>query len=157
MAIKMSADSPVERRLARAWLEEAAALSYPDLATLGRITRAERLDALFETHWHHPERRLWFAWQADGPPIGLVWLQASHHGVTDLPDWVVVCLAVSMAHRGRGTGKALMLHARAEAARAGVPRLRLYVASDNAPARRLYASLGYEPGVIELSSATGAG
>jgi ribosomal protein S18 acetylase RimI-like enzyme len=151
VTIVATADSPDERRVARAWFGEAAEVSYPDLGALGRISRRERLDALFEAHWHHPERLLWFARTAQGIPVGLVWVQPSHHAVSDLPDWLVVCLAVSAEHRARGVGRSLMQHVRAQAEQHGVGRLRLYVASDNTPAGRLYAALGFKPGVIEMA------
>jgi ribosomal protein S18 acetylase RimI-like enzyme len=151
VTIVAMADSPDERRLARAWFGEAAEVSYRDLEALGRVTRRERLDALFEAHWHHPERLLWFAHTDEGGPVGMVWVQPSHHAVSDLPDWLVVCLVVSPEHRGRGVGRALMQHVRAQAARLGVGRLRLYVAAENTPAMRLYATLGYAPGVVEMA------
>jgi ribosomal protein S18 acetylase RimI-like enzyme len=151
VAIAMTSDAPEERRLARVWFGEAGELSYPDLGSLGRVTRRERLDALFEGHWSHPERLLWFARDAEGAPVGLVWVQPSHHAVSDLPDWLVVCLAVDVAHRGRGIGRALMAHVHAEAARSGVARMRLYVAAGNAAALHLYGALGYAAGVTEMT------
>ncbi|MEB3224049.1 MAG: GNAT family N-acetyltransferase [Candidatus Sericytochromatia bacterium] len=151
MRIGADTGAPEERRLARAWFQDAAEVSYPDLALLGRVTRRERLDALFEAHWLHPERRLWFAVEPSQGPVGLAWVQASNHAVSDLPDWLVVCLAVAPACRGQGIGRALMGHVRAQAACHGVARLRLYVAAANAPARHLYEALGYTAGVVEMT------
>jgi FkbM family methyltransferase len=53
-------------------------------------------------------------------------------------------IAVHPDARGRGVARAVMHHLHAEAARRGAPRVRLKVYPDNAPALRLYQSLGYQ-------------
>lgn len=131
--------------------ELAAAVSYPDLALLGRITRRERLDALFEAAWSEPTRRIWTAREeTEGPAVGLVWCQDSHHPVSELPDWLALCLAVRPDAQRRGIGRSLMSHLQAEASRCGASRVRLFVASSNQHARALYASLGFVSQTVEM-------
>ena len=82
--------------------------------------------------------------------MGLVWLQPTIHPVTEVPDFLVLNLAVDPEHRGKGIGKLLMNHARSFAEARGIRRLRLFVASDNAPAQSLYRALGFEERTHEL-------
>jgi ribosomal protein S18 acetylase RimI-like enzyme len=53
-------------------------------------------------------------------------------------------IAIHASARGIGLGRAMMLYLQAEASRRGAARIRLKVYPDNAPAVRLYRSLGYE-------------
>ena len=53
-------------------------------------------------------------------------------------------LSVSVAHRRRGVGRALVLAAIAAAREAGALRLTLRVLSHNTDARSLYAACGFE-------------
>lgn len=55
---------------------------------------------------------------------------------------------VAADRRGRGYGRALMLHAERVSTATGAPSIGLYVHVDNAPARALYASLGYRTTVV---------
>ncbi|MEU9603857.1 GNAT family N-acetyltransferase [Streptomyces sp. NPDC048057] len=55
---------------------------------------------------------------------------------------------VAADRRGRGYGRALMLHAEHVARAAGASALGLYVHVDNAPARALYTSLGCQSTVV---------
>jgi ribosomal protein S18 acetylase RimI-like enzyme len=52
-------------------------------------------------------------------------------------------VAVSPAFRGRNLGRLMMLYLHAAAAIRGAEKVRLKVYRDNAPAKRLYESLGY--------------
>ncbi len=64
----------------------------------------------------------------------------------DTPDCpFVIELFTDRAHRRRGLARALLAHCRAATHAAGEPALALRVAADNAPARALYASLGFRP------------
>lgn len=59
-------------------------------------------------------------------------------------DWVgLSCLVTAPRARRRGVGRALTATALAEACRRGVPRAFLQVEATNAPARALYARLGF--------------
>ncbi|MHB9849836.1 GNAT family N-acetyltransferase [Streptomyces krungchingensis] len=73
----------------------------------------------------------------DGVPVGNLWLgrRAGKAFVYDVE--------VDEARRGRGHGRTLMLLAEAQAVAAGDRRIALNVFAGNAPAERLYASLGY--------------
>lgn len=52
-------------------------------------------------------------------------------------------IVVSPGHRGKGIGRALMLAVEAEARARGACKVTLEVLGGNAPAKALYASLGY--------------
>lgn len=73
---------------------------------------------------------------------GWLWvrLNGAPHRAADA--WVFL-VEVAEDRRGRGHGRTLMLCAEHECAAAGVRALGLSVYADNAPARRLYDSLGY--------------
>ncbi|MEV6836050.1 GNAT family N-acetyltransferase [Streptomyces sp. NPDC051133] len=74
----------------------------------------------------------------EGTRVGTLWvaLQDTRAFVFDV--------ATDAAHRGRGHGRTLMLLAERQAIGAGRPVLGLNVFAGNAPAERLYESLGYE-------------
>lgn len=142
----LSADKPALREL----IAQAALATYPALEALGRVSRRERLEAIQERLESDPGARVWVA--ADGgEAVGLVWLAPSHHPVTEQADWLVMALAVSPTHRGRGLGEALLRRAEAEAKKARVPRLRLFVHHGNAAALALYRRCGFAPETIEMS------
>jgi ribosomal protein S18 acetylase RimI-like enzyme len=83
---------------------------------------------------------------------GMVFSVLEHEGARVGTLWValedarafVFDVETDAAHRGRGHGRTLMLLAERQAVGAGLPVLGLNVFADNAPAERLYASLGYE-------------
>lgn len=76
------------------------------------------------------------AWQGDNP-AGFILAR-------DLGDEVeILSLGVLPAWRRRGIGRALLDAAAGEAARRAVASLVLEVATDNEPARRLYAAFGF--------------
>ncbi|MCC2276469.1 GNAT family N-acetyltransferase [Streptomyces sp. ET3-23] len=96
----------------------------------------------------------------DGPATdGMLLRVLSHHGTPVGTLWAalrspagfVYRVEVDPAHRGQGHGRSLMFLAETELRAAGADRLRLNVFADNAPARRLYESLGYEPEEYHLS------
>ncbi|MCX4668587.1 GNAT family N-acetyltransferase [Streptomyces sp. NBC_01381] len=74
-----------------------------------------------------------------GTEVGALWL-----AVYDDPAFVFD-VEVDAEHRGQGHGRSLMLLAEAQAHEAGSSRIGLNVFAGNAPALRLYQSLGYEP------------
>jgi ribosomal protein S18 acetylase RimI-like enzyme len=82
----------------------------------------------------------WLAW-ADDEPAGVVLL-------TEPPDrltWDLAYVGVVPAHRQRGVGRALVLHALRAAASEICASLTVAVDVRNTPARRLYDSLGFLP------------
>lgn len=78
----------------------------------------------------------------DGETVGHVWV-----GTREIaPDTVasfVYDVKVTESHRGKGYGRALMLHAERIALDRGTSALGLHVFSGNTPAIGLYESLGY--------------
>lgn len=75
-----------------------------------------------------------------GAIAGQVWLDlARGHGAVHV--WA---LRVKRSHRRRGVATRLLLSAEREAIARGFDSIVLEVAPDNAPARRLYARLGYD-------------
>lgn len=124
-------------------LEMAAVPTYPELLQLGRITMRERLDAIFEQAYGHPEKKIWVAETREQTRAGMVWIQPSFHPVTELADYLVLNLAVRPEFRGAGLGEALLGTARGHAEARGVKRLRLFVSAANEPAVALYRKLGY--------------
>lgn len=135
--------SIVDKAFLREMLEMAAIPTYPELLQLGRISLRERLDAIFEQAYAHPEKQIWVADTTEQKQAGMVWIQPSCHPVTELQDFLVLNLAVRPAFRGHGLAERLMETARAHAEAQGVGRLRLFVSAANAPALALYEKLGY--------------
>ena len=69
---------------------------------------------------------------------------------SDLPELVVLLLAVAPQARRQGIARALMAEAQAYAKAARTPHLRLFVGAENTPAVQLYAALGFRPRSVEL-------
>ncbi len=86
----------------------------------------------------------------EGADVGWLWvrLRAPDDGPL-VRSWVYL-VEVAEGHRGRGHGRAMMLAAEHECLAAGVSDLGLNVYAGNAPALRLYESLGYRPESYEL-------
>jgi GNAT superfamily N-acetyltransferase len=71
-------------------------------------------------------------------PVGTLWVGL-------WPEMAYVLdVEAEARHRGRGHGRALMLLAEIQAIAVGKDRIGLHVFAGNAPAERLYESLGYE-------------
>lgn len=84
------------------------------------------------------EGMLFSVLEHEGTRVGHLWLALRDAGA------FVFDVAAEAAHRGRGHGRTLMLLAERQAIGAGRPVLGLNVFAGNAPAERLYESLGYE-------------
>ncbi|MGW7354924.1 GNAT family N-acetyltransferase [Streptomyces sp. NPDC054784] len=78
----------------------------------------------------------------DGADVGTLWLSPSASPRPGADAWVWG-VEVHDAYRRRGHGRTLMRAAERAARDAGASALGLNVHADNAPARRLYESLGY--------------
>lgn len=76
-------------------------------------------------------------WEADGRLIAFALFQPA------LDEAELLTIATDPAHRGQRIGQQLIEAAFARLAAAGIRRLLLDVAEDNAPARRLYDRLGF--------------
>ena len=95
-----------------------------------------------ETFWSElagvPETRRYWVGESDGEVIGYVGLMVI------VPDADIQTIAVASTHRARGIGARLLSTAMAEARARRCSQLRLEVAADNEPARRLYEHHGFE-------------
>lgn len=142
---------PDDWRFVREMLDLGVRETYPDLGTLGRVTARERLDAIFERHWSEPAKLVVIARERTGDrPVGVAWLEPSHHAVTELPEFMFLLLAVVESHQARGIGRALMRSGLDQAQARGASRIRLFVSADNDHARRLYARLGFRESTVEM-------
>lgn len=149
-AVAVEPHVPGDRRFLREILELGVRASYPDLEKLGRLSAQERLDEIFDDCWVKTEKHIWVA--RDGAlPVGAIWLERSIHPVTDIPDHLIVVMAVLASHRGRGIARRLSEIAQAYVVTTGVPRLRMFTAASNVATRTLYSSLGYGEGMVEMS------
>ncbi len=88
--------------------------------------------------WADEEDSLTFVAHLDGEPVGFgqLWIE------DDEDDAEVARLLVAPEHRGRGTGRALVL-ALAEVAQRYKPSVALRVVPDNSPAIRAYEAAGF--------------
>lgn len=89
-----------------------------------------------------PAARVWLA-RDDDAFLGIVVAFANFSTFAAKPRWNVHDVAVVPAARGRGVGRALLEQVLADATAAGATAVSLEVREDNAPARKLYASLGF--------------
>jgi ribosomal protein S18 acetylase RimI-like enzyme len=95
------------------------------------------------------DEQLVFVIEADGEPVGELWL--ADRDVLGQRSLFIYDVHVAEPQRGRGLGKAAMLLAEDEARRRSIDRLALNVFGRNTVARRLYQSLGYEENAIAMS------
>lgn len=128
----------------------AALASYPELAQLGKLTLAERLEGI-SASYEGPERRCFVAEDAEGAPLGAVWATLGIHPVLEIPEAVIIAIGVREPARGRGVGRALLDHAHQALRAEGARSIRLFVHPQNAQALSLYRNLGYQDGLIELT------
>jgi ribosomal protein S18 acetylase RimI-like enzyme len=82
----------------------------------------------------------------DGRPAGVVQLRFRWTVWWEAEDCWIEDVFVDEAARGTGLGRALVQAAIDRAAERGCRRVDLDVDEDNAPARALYGSFGFEPG-----------
>ena len=144
------AHRPADRPFLRRMMELAALPTYPELRALGRISQRERLDAIFEFHYGHEEKAIFVAETGSGEPVGMIWLQTSHHPITELMDCLVINVAVLPDRQHQGIGRRLMTHARDHCAERGIRRMRLFVGARNEAAYALYRQLGFEDQTHEM-------
>ncbi len=84
--------------------------------------------------------------------VGHVWLHLEPRIATTGEAWIYD-IAVAEDLRGRGYGRRLLSAAEAEARRAGATHLALNVFGDNAVARSLYESAGYDVKTMQMRKA----
>ncbi|ADI05545.1 acetyltransferase [Streptomyces bingchenggensis BCW-1] len=84
----------------------------------------------------------------DGTDVGTVWLAIRPEEAAEAAgalEGYVYGVEVAEEHRGHGHGRTLMLAAERDGLAAGARTIGLHVFGGNAPALRLYESLGYRP------------
>jgi ribosomal protein S18 acetylase RimI-like enzyme len=127
--------------------EIAASGEGSDQETAHREAR-EHSEQLFPGGRPSPEQFV-FVVESDGKRVGELWLSERATGLGRCL-WIYN-IRIDEAHRGRGYGRAAMLHAEAEARQRGYNRIGLSVSGRNEIARDLYLSLGYEENSIFMS------
>ncbi|MER6072518.1 GNAT family N-acetyltransferase [Streptomyces sp. NPDC001817] len=125
-------------RYARVWI----GLGLPEADTRARVREGH---ARMLPDGLHTEGMLFSVLEHAGVRVGILWV-ALQDGRAHVFD-----VEADAAHRGRGHGRTLMLLAERQAIEAGRPVLGLNVFAGNAPAERLYESLGYETTVRVLA------
>jgi ribosomal protein S18 acetylase RimI-like enzyme len=89
------------------------------------------------------DSRILIARDTAGLAAGFVQLYPCFSSLSIAAVWILNDLYVKPEYRAAGVGRALMDAARHMGEETGAARLLLVTAPDNAPARRLYESLGY--------------
>lgn len=87
--------------------------------------------------------RVWLAFDGNGA-VGVCVGFLGYSTFQAMPLLNIHDLAVLPEQRGRGTGRALLAAAEAQALAEGCCKLTLEVQDDNAPARRLYETFGFQ-------------
>ena len=102
------------------------------------------------THFESPARgSALLVAEADGTPVGFVYLEVLSDFFDRKEHGHVSVLAVAEAAEGRGAGAALMRASEDWARGRGYRKLTLNVFEGNARARSVYAHLGYRPGTMK--------
>lgn len=120
---------------------EIAALLEEHLADMRRISPPESVHALDLDQLRRPEITFWAVWDG-GTLAGCGALKQ-----LDPVHGEIKSMRTARTHRRRGVAAAMLTHLVAEARRRGYARLSLETGSmaEFEPARRLYASFGFEP------------
>ena len=138
-----------DRGFMREVLRITALETYPELASLGRLTLADRLDGLFASYEGHG-RRWWVVETIEGDAVGGLWALIGSHPILEHLEAVIVAIAVLPPARGRGSSRLLLEAARVDLEREGIQSLRLFVRSGNVPARSLYETAGFVAAALEM-------
>ncbi len=107
--------------------------------------KASLVDGLKAT----PVAMVWLAQDGDDF-IGVVTAFAGYSTFAAKPRWNIHDVAVNPSGRGKGVGRAMLERVLADAEQAGAVAVSLEVRHDNAPARHLYASLGFGDGFAPM-------
>ncbi len=96
--------------------------------------------------------QLWRALDADGQPVGLLWMAQRAKGTPGEHAWVYD-IEVEPGRRGEGHGRTLIQRAEEIARQWGLKSLRLNVFGGNEVARRLYRTQGFREEAVIMSKA----
>lgn len=88
--------------------------------------------------------------QMGSAPVACLWLGTAIDQVKGWRYPHIFLLYVNLAHRRRGVGSALMLHAETWARARGNYQIGLQVFQHNQPALQLYTKLGYQPQSLSM-------
>lgn len=110
------------------------------LANMYELSPPESVHALDLSKLKRPEISFWTIWESE-TLLGCGALKDMGNGEGEIKS-----MRTPKALRGRGAGRAMLMHILAEARARGMKRLWLETGSQDAfePARRLYASAGFE-------------
>ncbi len=115
--------------------------------SLSADVKASMIPGLLAT----PAARVWLAQDdATGAFVGVVVGFVGYSTFAAKPRWNVHDVAVVPEVRGRGVGRAMLTRVIEDATAEGCSAVTLEVRHDNAPARHLYASLGFGDGFAPM-------
>ena len=134
--------APVVRRATLADLDAATRLFEGYQAFYGRKHPQGAVRAFLAQRLERGDSVVLLAWHG-GRAIGFAQLYPSFASLSLAPSWILNDLFVDAAARGVGMARALMEAVRQLARGNGAAEVFLQTATDNAPARALYESLGY--------------
>jgi ribosomal protein S18 acetylase RimI-like enzyme len=137
-------------------LEQSYAQDMHDLGGVpleeARDRARESMAELFPDGRPAEGNHLWRAVDADGEPVGVLWLAHRSPGTAQAHAWIYD-VEVDEGRRGQGFGRALMQRAEEITREWGLTSLRLNVFGDNEVARNLYRTQGFrEQAVIMTKS-----
>jgi ribosomal protein S18 acetylase RimI-like enzyme len=116
----------------------------------GALARAKATHARLLPQGLETRDQLFFVIEAgESPgPIGAIWLSIDRE--SSPPTGFVFDLFLDESYRRQGLGRRAMLSLEEKARAMGLASLSLHVFEDNAPARALYAGLGFEVRSLNL-------
>ena len=122
-----------------------AEFGLPPWRTAAQVVEAERRALSRALEDGSPDAPVLLAEEADGLPLGFVYVETQTDYFTGRAHAHVAILAIADQAEGRGVGRALLDAAEAWARRRGDPFITLNVFARNARARAVYERLGYGP------------
>lgn len=143
-----------------AWLEQAVAGYAADKVASGQWASSESIAQsareyaeLLPAGTATPGHFLYTLRDGSDTVVGTLWFAVRTK--FDAPTAYVYDIAVHPAHQRRGHGSRALRWLETEAAARGLQGIALHVFGHNAPARALYAALGYEPTNLNLYKPVG--
>jgi ribosomal protein S18 acetylase RimI-like enzyme len=119
----------------------------------GALRRAKEAHAQLLPQGVNTEDHFFFVIESveQAGPVGVIWLSVNRE--TAPPSGFIYDLLIHEPFRGRGFGRQAMLELEGKARDLGLASLSLHVYEDNAPAKALYRSLGYEVKSMNMAKA----